>query len=93
MMGDTGDSDVEGREFELIQSAMELLTQLEEEVDESARLELARSKISNACKEVNSVRFVDEFSEAVGLLAAVATTHGYDDISQKAMELGDEVSG
>ena len=82
--------DVECGEFELVQSAMSLLTEMEEKGDnDSQRLSMARSHLSSACQSTNgSVYFDREFAEAVGLIASEATERGYDEISEAALELG-----
>ncbi len=78
------------RRFELIQSGLAVVSELEErtETEGSPRLEQTRSCLVRAGKEIGTPEFDRRFSKAMGLASSIAVANGDDELAEDALELG-----
>jgi hypothetical protein len=78
------------RRYELIQSGLAVVSELEErtETEGSPRLEEIRSCLFRAGKEIGTPEFDRRFSKAMGLASSIAVSHGYDSLAEDALKLG-----
>lgn len=83
--------------FSRLEIGLALLAELEQRVgddDAQPQLEAARSEIASASRHIESgARFERDFSKAMGMVASVAVSHGYDDLAEDALEIGGDNYG
>ena len=81
-------------EFECIQSALQVITELEDNIeeqnDEYRQLEYAKDVLSTACNDVGTIGGNQQVEQATGRTAGVAIRCGRDDLADTALEIGGE---
>jgi len=86
-------SESDGNAFESLQSGLEIVTQLEDRVDDDdlqPQLHAARSYLAGASRQVETAGLEREFAKAMGYAASVALNCEYDDLAEDALDLGGE---
>ncbi|WP_436931247.1 hypothetical protein [Halosimplex halobium] len=82
----------DSRNFEKLRSGLQVVTQLEDRVDDDddlqPQLRAARSYLAEASRQVETAGLEREFSKAMGYAASVALNSEHDDLAEDALDLG-----
>jgi len=80
--------------FECIQSALQVITELEDSIDEQngeyRQLEHAKDVLSIACNDVGTRGGNQRVKQAMGRTAGIAIRCGHDNLADTALEIGGE---
>lgn len=89
--------DSDKNDFERLQSALQMLDELEEEIDKQndvySQLVHAKDIVSMACNKLGRMGQNNEVERALGKTASIAIQCGRDDLAGTALEIGSELHG